>query len=186
VLTIVLTIVLTVVAAYRCRCLPLSLLTAVAAYRCRCRYTTDKKFYDMYANNTHGLSEGEMTMFGYLTEMDDAVGLIVQALHDASSFANTVFIVSVERRVECEVGRAQQVGTPVYQQRASWEALILPFLLLSPSSSPSCSSPLHPPPSYSPSSTPHLLPPPRSLVAIMARPQPVIWGWTTRTVLSLP
>jgi hypothetical protein len=49
-------------------------------------------------NNTHGLTEGEMTMFGYLTEMDDAVGKIVQALHDAQSFADTVMIVSGRTR----------------------------------------------------------------------------------------
>ena len=56
-------------------------------------YTTDKVFRDRYVNNnTHGLTDGEMTMFGYLTEMDDAVGAIVAAIKSTSQWANTVVV----------------------------------------------------------------------------------------------
>jgi arylsulfatase A-like enzyme len=57
-------------------------------------YTTQQKYFDMYADAR--FSTGEKTIFGYLTEMDDAVGAIVGALKVAPGglYANTVFVFS--------------------------------------------------------------------------------------------
>ena len=43
-----------------------------------------------YANQRS--RSGEMTMFGYLTEMDDAVGAIVAAIKSTSQWADTVVV----------------------------------------------------------------------------------------------
>jgi len=55
-------------------------------------YTTDVTYYDMY--NSSSFSEGEKTMFGYLTEMDFAVGKIMDTLKAQGFMENTVVIFS--------------------------------------------------------------------------------------------
>ena len=57
-------------------------------------YTTDTDYWQMYmaANNTNGhvYTAGEVTMFGYLTEMDYAVGKIVAKVDEIGATDNTV------------------------------------------------------------------------------------------------
>ena len=63
-------------------------------------YTTQQKYFDLYANQGSRFSEGEQTMFGYLTEMDEAVGDIVAAIKAADGgtmYSNTVFVFSSVR-----------------------------------------------------------------------------------------
>ena len=52
-------------------------------------YTTQEKFFNLYSDRTK-FTEGEATMFGYITELDDAVGTIVAALKSSGAYANTI------------------------------------------------------------------------------------------------
>ena len=65
-------------------------------------YTTQQKFFDLYDDDR--FSPGEKTMFGYITELDDAVGSVVAAMkaapgrdgggNSSSMFDNTVIVFS--------------------------------------------------------------------------------------------
>ena len=62
-------------------------------------YTCDQAWYDMYAhakaNGGHNFTMGEMTMFGYMTEMDAAVGEVVAALRKSpAKYENSIIIFS--------------------------------------------------------------------------------------------
>eukprot|EP00937_MAST-01D_sp_MAST-1D-sp2_P004705 g4705.t1 len=57
-------------------------------------YTTQQKFFDLYNTSKGGFTPGEMTMFGYLTEMDDAVGSIVAALKATGEYQDTLIVFS--------------------------------------------------------------------------------------------
>ena len=56
-------------------------------------YTTEKKYRDLYVNDT-SLSANEMTVFGYISELDDAVGDIMTVFKTMESYQNTVIIFS--------------------------------------------------------------------------------------------
>lgn len=57
-------------------------------------YTCDKKYRDLYASQGKKFTEGEQTMFGYITEMDTAVGEIIAALKKYGRYDNSVIIFS--------------------------------------------------------------------------------------------
>mmetsp|Transcript_97776 Transcript_97776/g.276738 ORF Transcript_97776/g.276738 Transcript_97776/m.276738 type:complete len:561 (+) Transcript_97776:51-1733(+) len=57
-------------------------------------YTCDNKYRDMYASQGTKFTDGEQTMFGYITEMDDAVGEIVVALKSSGRFEHSIIIFS--------------------------------------------------------------------------------------------
>ena len=54
-------------------------------------YTCEQIYIDEYANHSHFTDE-EKVMYGYLSEMDDAVGHIVEALKDHDLWENTLVI----------------------------------------------------------------------------------------------
>ena len=72
-------------------------------------YTCDEKFRQLYEARTD-LTPEEMTMFGYITEMDDAVGTIVQQLKDSGRFNNTVVIFSSDNGAPPARGMDHQHG----------------------------------------------------------------------------
>ncbi len=55
-------------------------------------YTCDQKFRNLYAGGK--FTDGEMTMFGYMSEMDDAVGKIVTALKASGKYENSYIFYS--------------------------------------------------------------------------------------------
>jgi len=58
-------------------------------------YTCDKKFRDLYAVPAGKFTAGEQTMFGYVSEMDAAVGKVMAKLKaSAAAYANTVIFFS--------------------------------------------------------------------------------------------
>jgi hypothetical protein len=57
-------------------------------------YTCELQYEEEYANNTHGLTAAERTIFGYLTEMDHMVGAIMAALKANGQYQNSVVIFS--------------------------------------------------------------------------------------------
>merc|ERR1719440_1185531 len=57
-------------------------------------YTCDKKYRDQYTSQGSKFTEGEQTMFGYITEMDTAVGEIIKALKASGRYENSVIIFS--------------------------------------------------------------------------------------------
>ena len=59
-------------------------------------YTTQQQFFDLYHDRSK-FTEGEATMFGYITELDDAVGSIISKLKGVGSFDNTVIIFSSDK-----------------------------------------------------------------------------------------
>jgi len=62
-------------------------------------YTCDARFRNLYAHATH-LTEEEKTIFGYISELDDAVGSVVGALHEAERYDNSIVVsrATMERR----------------------------------------------------------------------------------------
>jgi len=56
-------------------------------------YTTEKKFYDLYADRVD-LTEEEKVMYGYLSDADTAMGLIKNELEDLGFLQNSVLIYS--------------------------------------------------------------------------------------------
>ena len=56
-------------------------------------YSADPKFYDMYANRTD-LDEELKVMFGYITELDFAVGDIIKQLKESGQYNNTYIFFS--------------------------------------------------------------------------------------------
>ena len=56
-------------------------------------YTTQDKFFNLYSDRTK-FTDGEATMFGYITELDDAVGTIVASLKSTGVWGNTVVVFS--------------------------------------------------------------------------------------------
>ena len=48
----------------------------------------------MYEKDPARFSDGEMTMFGYITELDDAVGSIIRKLQSTNAEDNTIIIFS--------------------------------------------------------------------------------------------
>ena len=59
-------------------------------------WSVPQKFFDLYNTSKGGFTPGEMTMFGYLTEMDDAVGSIVAALKATGEYQDTLIVFSSE------------------------------------------------------------------------------------------
>lgn len=61
-------------------------------------YTCDQEWYDKYAainaSGKHSFNAGEMTMFGYMTEMDAAVGEVMTAFHKSGKYENSFTIFS--------------------------------------------------------------------------------------------
>jgi len=57
-------------------------------------YTADPQFRGMYEKDPARFSDGEMTMFGYITELDDAVGSIIRKLQSTNAEDNTIIIFS--------------------------------------------------------------------------------------------
>lgn len=57
-------------------------------------YTCDKKYRDLYTAQGDAFTEGEQTMFGYITEMDDAVGIIIDKLKASGRYENSIIIFS--------------------------------------------------------------------------------------------
>lgn len=61
-------------------------------------YTCDQVWYNKYAalnaSGEHTFNEGEMTMFGYMTEMDAAVGDVMTAFHKTGKYENSYTIFS--------------------------------------------------------------------------------------------
>ena len=57
-------------------------------------YTCDAKYREQY--DPSKFTEGEQTMFGYITELDTAVGTIVQALEGSGKYNNSFVIFSSE------------------------------------------------------------------------------------------
>ena len=72
-------------------------------------YTSQQKYVDMY-NDTARFTKGEMAMFGYLTEMDDAVGEIVRAIKAMGMYANSVFIFSSDNGAPSANLRPAEIG----------------------------------------------------------------------------
>jgi len=56
-------------------------------------YTTQQKFFDLYRDRSQ-FTEAEATMFGYISELDDAVGSIVAQLKSSNVFNDTIVIFS--------------------------------------------------------------------------------------------
>ena len=56
-----------------------------------CPYSCEQVYIDAYANHSH-LTEEEKVMYGYLSEMDDAVGNVIQALKDRDLWESTLII----------------------------------------------------------------------------------------------
>eukprot|EP00936_MAST-01D_sp_MAST-1D-sp1_P001908 g1908.t1 len=86
-------------------------------------YTTQQKYFDMYDNSSHAFSPGEQTMFGYLTEMDDAVGHIIATLKSTAQYENSVIVFSSDNG-------APPASADVNHQRGSnpgWIARNYPF-----------------------------------------------------------
>eukprot|EP01062_Namystynia_karyoxenos_P009373 TRINITY_DN13324_c0_g2_i1.p2 TRINITY_DN13324_c0_g2~~TRINITY_DN13324_c0_g2_i1.p2 ORF type:complete len:559 (+),score=164.65 TRINITY_DN13324_c0_g2_i1:78-1754(+) len=73
-------------------------------------YTCDPKYRGMYANNS-ALNGAEMTMFGYITEMDDAVGHVIAQLKESGRYDNSVIVFSSDNgappagQVDHQVGK---------------------------------------------------------------------------------
>jgi len=87
-------------------------------------YTTDVDYWQMYmaANNTNGhtYTAGEVTMFGYLTEMDYAVGKIVAKVDEIGATDNTVYIFSSDNG-------APPASADVDHSDSEWIARNYPF-----------------------------------------------------------
>lgn len=56
-------------------------------------YTSDPKYFDMYKNRTD-LKTEEKAIFGYITELDDAIGKVLQNIRDGGFYDDTVIIFS--------------------------------------------------------------------------------------------
>lgn len=85
-------------------------------------YTADPAYVDLYRNNPH-LTDDEKTMFGYISELDDAVGDIVAALKASGQYNNTVIIFSSDNG-------APPAGDPVDHKHGAdpgWIARNYPF-----------------------------------------------------------
>eukprot|EP01065_Artemidia_motanka_P012589 TRINITY_DN1693_c6_g1_i1.p1 TRINITY_DN1693_c6_g1~~TRINITY_DN1693_c6_g1_i1.p1 ORF type:complete len:545 (+),score=138.71 TRINITY_DN1693_c6_g1_i1:100-1734(+) len=54
-------------------------------------YTCDEKYRDLYGS---GFTAGEKTMFGYISEMDDAVGVVIAELKSSGRYDNSVIFFS--------------------------------------------------------------------------------------------
>eukprot|EP01048_Picozoa_sp_COSAG05_P018953 COSAG05_NODE_2869_length_2555_cov_1.455212_2_plen_93_part_00 len=61
-------------------------------------YTCDQEWFDKYAavnsSGAHTYTTGEMTMFGYMTEMDAAVGEVMGAFRKTGKYENSFVIFS--------------------------------------------------------------------------------------------
>jgi len=57
-------------------------------------YTCDKKYRDQYTSQGAKFTDGEQTMFGYITEMDTAVGTVIAALKASGRYENSIIIFS--------------------------------------------------------------------------------------------
>ena len=55
-------------------------------------YTVDERYRDMY--DPERFTEDERTLFGYITEMDDAVGAVAAALNASGRYSNSITIFS--------------------------------------------------------------------------------------------
>jgi arylsulfatase B len=55
-------------------------------------YTVDERYRDMYEPGR--FTEDERTLFGYITEMDDAVGAVAEALNASGRYSNSITIFS--------------------------------------------------------------------------------------------
>ena len=74
-------------------------------------YTCDPKYRNLFSNTT--LTPEEQTMFGYITELDDAVGHVVKALEDAppSVSQNTIIFFSSDNGAPSVNGVSHTTGT---------------------------------------------------------------------------
>ena len=57
-------------------------------------YTCDAAFRHPYESQPDRFTPGEMTMFGYITELDTAVGAVVHALRDHGRYETSLFVFS--------------------------------------------------------------------------------------------
>lgn len=58
-------------------------------------YTCDPQYRALYAGK--GFTEGEQTMFGYMSEMDAAVGEIMKAFKASGKYANSYIFYSSDK-----------------------------------------------------------------------------------------
>jgi len=56
-------------------------------------YTTQKRFFDLYSDRSL-FSEMEATIFGYISELDDAIGSIIEKLKSTRVYDNTLIVFS--------------------------------------------------------------------------------------------
>ena len=65
-------------------------------------FTTQEKFFNLYLNRSR-FTAGEATLFGYITELDDAVGSVVATLKSAEVWENTIVVFSSDNGAPCGV-----------------------------------------------------------------------------------
>lgn len=56
-------------------------------------FTSDPKYFDMYKDRSD-LTLQEKTIFGYITELDDAIGKVMDSVRDSGLYDNTVIVFS--------------------------------------------------------------------------------------------
>ena len=84
-------------------------------------YTCDSDYRALYENRTD-LDPMEMTVFGYISEMDAAVGAILKTLKESGLYENTVIIFSSDNGAPPNPGMDHQQGT-----NPGWIARNYPF-----------------------------------------------------------
>ena len=57
-------------------------------------YTCDPSYRAPYEQQPSRFTQAEMTMFGYISELDDAVGVVVRQLHASGRYARTLVVFS--------------------------------------------------------------------------------------------
>jgi arylsulfatase A-like enzyme len=95
-------------------------------------YTCDKKYREMYgynessqsASESSAFTAGEATLFGYITEMDDAVGDIVAALKRTGAYDNSVIIFSSDNGAPSDAPDVDHMEGPA---NPGWIARNYPF-----------------------------------------------------------
>lgn len=89
-------------------------------------YTVEPRFRDLY-EGVPGLTEEELTMFGYISEMDEQVGRVVDALKASPAvYENTIIVYSSDNGAPHATGvdHAEDAGTGLEKQ---WFARNYPF-----------------------------------------------------------
>eukprot|EP00730_Choanoeca_flexa_P008226 TRINITY_DN12463_c3_g1_i7.p1 TRINITY_DN12463_c3_g1~~TRINITY_DN12463_c3_g1_i7.p1 ORF type:complete len:543 (+),score=96.31 TRINITY_DN12463_c3_g1_i7:273-1901(+) len=67
-------------------------------------YECDHKYYNMYPSDK--FTDQERVLFGYISELDDAIGHVVQALRNTGQFDNTIIIFSSDNGAPGYPGQA--------------------------------------------------------------------------------